>query len=323
MTAVTASTVTVPIAVEDGILAEIRRGLGSRPLALPSKLFYDDVGSELFDRICDLPEYYPTRTELALLEEKAAEIAALSDADELVELGSGTGRKTRTLLEAMLEREIRGRYVPVDISDYALLAAVGLEDDYPGLEVEGVRCDYTRDLDELPVSERMLCAFLGGTVGNFAADEAIRVLREVAERLPLGSWFLLGVDLVKPVRVLEAAYNDSRGVTAAFNRNILEVVNREADGDLDPADFDHLARFNAAESRIEMHLVARRPVRAVLERLDLVLEMAAGESILTEISRKFTRTTTAALLARSGFDLRHWFPAPDDAFALALAAVEG
>jgi L-histidine N-alpha-methyltransferase len=302
---------------------DIRRGLAERPRSIPSKYFYDDRGSALFDAICDLPEYYPTRTEQRLLDERAGEIARITRASELVELGSGTARKTRALIGALVEQAPELRYAPLDISRYALDEAASVADEFPGVRVDGLLCDYTSSLASLRPTPGCLAAFLGSTIGNFTPAAGVSLLHRLRGRLAAGDWFLLGVDLVKPVDVLEAAYNDRDGVTAEFNRNILRVVNREAGGDFDTEDFEHVAFFNGIASQIEMHLEARRDLRVRLEGFDMELDIRRAERIRTEISRKFTRESTAALLAGAGFTPRHWFCSDDGYFALALATVEG
>lgn len=299
---------------------DIRRGLAQRPRSIPSKYFYDDRGSALFDAICDLPEYYPTRTEQALLDAVAPDIADITRARELVELGSGTARKTRTLIAALLERGEGLHYSPFDISQYALdEAAVAVGREFPAVRVTGVLCDYTRSLDALDPDPGCLVAFLGSTIGNFSHGAGVRLLRRLRGRLRGGDWLLLGIDLVKPVPVLEAAYNDDAGVTAEFNRNILNAVNVEAGGNFVLDDFDHLAVFNRTDHQIEMYLVARRDVSVRLDRLGLEIEIERGERIRTEISRKFTRESVDELLAEAMFEPRHWFVSPDGYFALALA----
>lgn len=309
-------------ALRNGRDLELWEGLSERPLAIPSKYFYDDRGSALFDRICDLPEYYLTRTEQALLDLRSEEIAALTRATEVVELGAGTARKTRHLIESLLARAPGLHYAPLDISRYALdAAAASLLAEFPDLRITGIECDYTASLEALRPGPGCLALFLGSTIGNFTRPSGVSLLRRLRERLAEGDWFLLGVDLVKPVDVLESAYNDEAGVTARFNKNILNVVNREAGGDFDPASFRHRAWYNGEESQIEMHLVARHETRVRLDHLDLELEIEAGETILTEISRKFTRETARALLAEAGFVLRRWFESEDGYFGLALALV--
>lgn len=303
---------------------DILPGLLTRPLTLPSKYFYDDRGSALFEAICELPEYYVTRTERALLDEVAAKIAEITCARQLVELGAGTARKTRHLIEALLEQEGCLHYAALDISEYALAKAEeSLAAIFPDLNVTGIQCDYTRSLEDLDPDPGCLAVFLGSTIGNFSHEKGVALLRRVCRRLATGDWLLLGVDLVKPVEVQEAAYNDEAGVTAEFNKNILNAVNREAGGNFDPADFRHRAFFNAEKSQIEMHLVARRDLQVRLETLGLELEIGAGESILTELSRKFTRDSAEALLSEGGFDLRHWFESTGGYFGLALASVAG
>ncbi len=301
---------------------DILRGLSSRPRTLPSKYFYDDRGSALFDRICDLPEYYPTRTERRLLTDVSEIIAGITDAPELVELGAGTARKTVHLIRAFLARRGTFHYAPLDISEYALaMAAETLSMEFPGLYITGVQCDYTETLDPLDPDPGCLVAFLGSTVGNFPHGRGVALLRRVRERLAPGDWLLLGVDLVKPVEVLEAAYNDSEGVTAAFNKNILNVVNRETAGNFSPDDFRHRAFFNQEESQIEMHLVAEKDVRVRLEGPGVELEIEEGETIRTEVSRKFSQGSASALLAEAGFSVDRWFESEDGYFGLALASV--
>ena len=303
---------------------DLLEGLSGRPLSIPSKYFYDDRGSALFDAICDLPEYYLTRTERALLDRLAAEIAKVTRAGELVELGAGTARKTGHLIEHLLTLNGSLRYAPLDISQYALdQARESLSRAYPDLRITGIRCDYTRSLAGLDPEPGCLAVFLGSTIGNFSTGAGVALLRRLGARLAPGDWFLLGVDLVKPARVLEAAYNDAQGLTAEFNRNILEVVNRRTGGSFDPSRFEHVAFFNPEEARIEMHLEAREASKVRIEALDLELEIQAGERIRTEISRKFTRPSTEELLATSGFRLRHWFESEDGYFGLALAQVPG
>lgn len=295
-------------------------GLKSRPLSIPCKYFYDDRGSELFDAITELPEYYPTRTEQALLDSVSDDIAALAPVRHLLELGAGTARKTRSLIRALLDVGGPLRYTPLDISKYALeQAEASLSREFPALEIQGIQCDYTRSLGAVDPEPDSLTLFLGSTIGNFTHERAVALLSRLRSRLHQGDRILLGVDLVKPTEVLEAAYNDSRGVTAEFNRNILNAVNREAGGDFDAGEFDHLAFFDEERSQIEMYLVARKAVRVRLEHFGLALEIAPGERILTEISRKFTRASAHRLLSEADFELAHWFTPENEYFALALA----
>jgi dimethylhistidine N-methyltransferase len=300
--------------------AELRAALLRSPREIPSRFFYDDHGSRLFERICELPEYYQTRTEHALLAAIADQVVGLSGADELVEIGAGSAVKTRTLLDAMRRAGRLRRYVPVDVAEGTIRrAADELAAEYPELCVHGIVGDFTADLGRLPASARRLVIFLGGTIGNLRPAEADAFLRRRAREMSPGDHFLLGVDLVKPVARLEAAYNDSAGVTAAFNGNILRVVNRLAGGDFDPAAFRHRAFYDPARRWIEMRLVALQPQRVLLPGLDLALDLAAGEEILTEISAKYDREQAEALLAAAGLTPRQWFTDPEVLFGLALA----
>jgi L-histidine Nalpha-methyltransferase len=306
--------------LRDSTLADdVRRGLRARRKRLPPKHFYDEAGSLLFDRICELPEYYLTRSEERLLRSSAREIVALARPSDLVELGSGAARKTTLLLDAAEALDMAPRYHPLDVCEPMLRAsAEGLLARYPWLEVHAVVADYERHLDALPDGERRLVAFLGSTVGNFVPKRAVEFLAEVGARLRPGEHFLLGADLVKEVAVLEAAYDDQEGVTAEFNRNVLKVINRELGGDFDPAAFDHVAFFDRRKRQIEMHLRARRPQRVTLASLGMMVPFAAGETVHTEVSRKFRRQDLEALCRRAGFEPRRWFALDEPAFALLL-----
>jgi L-histidine N-alpha-methyltransferase len=303
-----------------GDLAEdVRFGLQQAQKALPPKYFYDDRGSELFDAICDLPEYYLTRTGQALLESTVDDIVATARPQELVELGSGASRKTRVLLDVMARTQDEFRYVPMDVSEGMLRqAATALLQDYPRLRIHGVVGDYERHLPHLPDGDDRLVLFLGSTIGNFDQDQAARFLSSVRQQLKPGEHLLIGVDLVKPIEVLEAAYNDSAGLTAEFNRNVLHVVNRELQAEFDPQAFDHVAFFNRTESRIDMHLRARRAHTVNIGKLEMRIPFRSGETIHTEISRKFTRAEVEALLQAAGFNTQRWYVAPNAYFALAL-----
>ena len=303
---------------------DIEQGLMSRPLTLPSKYFYDDRGSALFDAICDLPEYYLTRTELALLDDVSVRIAEITGAQEVIELGAGTARKTHHLIDALLAQEGHLHYAALDISEYALAKATEtLSARFPNLRITGIQCDYTDNLADLDPDPGCVAVFLGSTIGNFSHDTGVTLLKRVSERLGKGDWFLLGVDLVKPVDVQEAAYNDAAGITADFNKNILNVVNNETSGNFNPADFEHLAFFNRDLNQIELYLVAKRDLEVRLETLDMDLDIKVGERIRTEISRKFTRESAGKLLSEGGFSLEHWFESEDGYFGLALAAAAG
>jgi L-histidine N-alpha-methyltransferase len=273
-----------------------------------------------------LPEYYLTRAEHALLERYAEDIVARVDGRVLVEIGSGMARKTGVLARAMTARWLSACYVPFDIEPEALAASArALLHDDPRLRVRGVVGDFSCDLARLSlgapplVGSGRLFAFLGSTIGNLDEHEAPALLREVAALMTDRDRFLLGVDLVKDERVLHAAYNDAQGITAEFNRNVLRVLSRELDGDFDPSSFDHLAFYDAARARVEMHLVSRNLQLVSLREIDLRLELRPGERILTEISRKFTPATTEQTLLEGGMSLQDWWRAQDGAFALALA----
>lgn len=287
---------------------------------IPSRFFYDDLGSDLFERICELPEYYPTRTEQALLEEIAPAVAKATRAETLVEIGSGAATKTRLLLDALRREGTLRRYVPFDVAE-ATTRRIGMElvEEYPGLAVHGILGNFLADLNPLPGTGPRLAIFLGGTIGNLTPEEAARFLSDLNRALAPGDSFLLGVDRKKPIPRIEAAYNDSAGVTAEFNLNILREANRIAEGDFDPAGFRHRAFFDVEHSRIEMHLVATRAQRVTLRALDLVLDFAPGDEILTEISTKYDRERAESLLAAAGFSLAEWFTDREDLFALILA----
>lgn len=301
---------------------DAREGLTRFPKMLPPKYFYDDHGSRLFDAICDLPEYYPTRTEYALLERIAGPIVRETRPSHLVELGSGASRKTRVLLDALCAQRPDACYVPIDVSEAMLRrSAAALRADYPELRIHGIVGDYDHHLRHSPPAQRRLVAFLGSTIGNFTPLQAVSFLRALGGQMARGDHLLVGLDLVKPIPVLEAAYNDAAGVTAEFNRNVLRVLNRELAADFDLERFDHVAFFNGEEEQIEMHLGARDSHRVYLRGLDLKVDFARGETIRTEISRKFRPETAQAMLAQGGFALQAWFPSPDGYFALALAGV--
>ncbi len=299
---------------------ELSRLLEARPRRIPSRYFYDATGSRLFDEITRLPEYYLTRTEAAILERHAGRIVDRTGAAELVELGSGTSTKTRILLDAMAAAGRLRRYLPFDVSEPVVrAAAAALAASYPELEIHGVVGEFDRHLDRIPPGERRLVLLIGSTIGNFELPEAAALLRKIAEPMTPGDWFLLGVDLVKDVDLLEAAYNDGQGVTARFNLNILEVVNRTFGGDFPTELYEHRAFYNPEREWIEMRLVARRGHRVRLDDLELEIEIEAGEEILTEISSKYRREVVEGLLSGAGFELRDWLADEEELFALALA----
>ncbi len=304
------------------LAADVWRGLTGQPKRLPPKYFYDDRGSRLFEAICELPEYYLTRTEHALLAEVADAVIAVTRPALLVELGSGVSRKTRLLLDALTRVRPAATYMPIDVSETTLRrSAAALRAAYPALHVHALVADYEHGLPHLAAVGPRLVAFLGSTIGNFAPPDDQTFLRRLARQLASGDHVLLGVDLVKPVERLHAAYNDAAGVTAEFNRNVLRVLNRELQADFDPARFDHVAFYDPARAQIEMHLRARAAHAVRIAALDLTVPFAAGETIHTESSRKFTRASAALMLAAAGFRLERWYASPDAAFALALATV--
>jgi L-histidine N-alpha-methyltransferase len=298
---------------------DVRDGLGRNPKSLPPKWFYDATGSDLFDQITRLPEYYPTRAEASILAERAALIATASGADTLVELGSGTSEKTRMLLDALRDQGTLRRFIPFDV-DASILEAAGaaLQDEYPSVQIDAVCGDFEEHLGEIPGGGKRLVAFLGSTIGNFTAGPRAEFLATLAEVLRPGDTLLLGTDLVKDPARLVAAYDDSAGVTAQFNRNVLAVVNRELHADFDIDSFDHVARWNPDEERIEMWLRARTAQRVHIADLDTDVEFAAGEEMLTEVSCKFRSEGVAAELAAAGLTRTHWWTDAAGDFALSL-----
>lgn len=302
------------------LIADVREGLGQRPYTLPPKHLYDGHGSELFEQITQLPEYYQSRTEELLLERLAGGVAAELAPSTLVELGSGSSRKTRLLLEA-LRRTGGHSYVAFDVSPDALRGALQrLRVEAPWLHTHGVVGDFDRHLAELPVGQPpRLLALLGGTIGNLDPAGQVRFLSDAASLLGPDDGLLLGMDLVKDRAVLEAAYDDAAGVTAQFNRNVLRVLNRELDGDLPVEEFAHVAWWNEAQQRIEMRLRAPWALEAALPGAGLTVPFTAGEEILTELSCKFTRASAADRLAQAGLDLSRWEVDEHEQFALVLA----
>jgi L-histidine N-alpha-methyltransferase len=304
---------------------EVRAGLVRSPRSIPPKYFYDERGSRLFDAICDLPEYYLTRAEASLLKRHAEGIVERAQPTALVEIGSGMARKTRVLIEALCMRTPSPRYIPFDIAREPMEAsAPALLASYPRLKICGLVGDFSRDLPQLPQAAPpsagpRLFALLGSTIGNLDERAAPQLVHSVAQLLTERDTFLLGVDLVKEERLLHAAYNDAQGVTAAFNKNVLRVLSRELDGNLDERAFDHLAFYDGERQRVEMHLVARRRLTVTLKAIDLRVELAAGERVLTEISRKFTRASVGRMLAVGGMRLREWLVSDGGAFALCVA----
>ncbi len=300
--------------------ADVRAGLTADPRWTPPKWFYDARGSELFEEITRLPEYYPTRTESAILAERAGAVARLTEAKTLIELGSGSSEKTRLLLDALVGHGTLGAFVPLDVSASALRAAVtALTGAYPGLSVRGVVGDMTEHLRHLPDGDNRLIAFLGGTIGNLIPAERTVFLSSLRSVLHEGEWLLLGADLVKDPAVLVPAYDDAAGVTAAFNRNVLYVINRELGADFDPLAFQHVARWNPDHEWIEMRLRSIRDQRVGIPALDLDLAFAAGEELRTEISAKFRRDGLTGELDAAGFAVRQWWTDPRGWFSVTLA----
>lgn len=299
---------------------DVRAGLSRTPKSLPPKWFYDSVGSNLFDRITRLPEYYPTRTEAAILHDRAAAIAAATGAETLVELGSGTSEKTRLLLDALRSSGTLCGFVPFDV-DRSMLESAGaaLAAEYPGLRIEAVCGDFERHLGEIPRGGRRLVAFLGSTIGNLTPGPRAAFLGSLGEALLPGDSVLLGVDLVKDAGRLVRAYDDSAGVTAAFNRNVLAVINRELGADFDLDSFGHVARWNPRLRRIEMWLRADRAQQVRIADLGLTVDFARGEELLTEVSCKFTAELVDTELRAAGLTRTHWWTDPAGDFGLALA----
>ncbi|MEE9172050.1 MAG: L-histidine N(alpha)-methyltransferase [candidate division NC10 bacterium] len=300
---------------------DVRRGLTKTRKELPPKYFYDARGGELFEQISELPEYYPTRTERALLAQIADPVVASFQPTTLVEFGSGSSRKTRILLDAIARAGLLDLYVPIDVSEEMLRqTAHALGEDYPGLHIHGVVGDFEEHVKALPEGGPRLIIFLGSTIGNLTPDEATGFLRNVARVLAPQDRFLLGTDLVKEVDVLERAYNDTAGVTAAFNRNILSVINQRLNAHFDLDRFDHSAFYNREESRIEMHLVARESHRVAIDAIDLTVDFSKGESIRTEISCKYTQAMVEAMLEKAGLRMTRWDTDTNHFFALSLSA---
>ncbi|MEV7890567.1 L-histidine N(alpha)-methyltransferase [Streptomyces sp. NPDC002817] len=306
-------------ATEAALRADVLRGLTRTPKTLPPKWFYDAHGSELFDRITELPEYYPTRAEREILVARAAEIAAASGARTLVELGSGSSEKTRYVIDALSDLHT---YVPVDVSESALTqAGHALIAERPGLNVHALIADFTTELALPGAPGPRLVAFLGGTIGNLLPAERAEFFGSVRALLSPGDALLLGTDLVKDEKVLVRAYDDAAGVTAAFNKNVLTVVDRELGADFDPRAFDHVALWDAENEWIEMRLRSRTAQTVKIPALDLAIDFAAGEELHTEVSAKFRKEGVRAELSAAGLELAHWWTDEQGRFALSLSTV--
>ncbi len=309
-----------PGALAAQMATDVRAGLTSTPKTLPPKYFYDARGSELFDEITRLPEYYPTRAERSILEAHVDDIAALTAAETLVELGSGTSEKTRLLLSALTGLGTLRRFVPFDVDPVVLEeASVAVAEEHPGLEVVPVVGDFERHLGELPRVPRRLLAFLGSTIGNLDPGQRADFLAGVRQTLGDGDAFLLGTDLVKEPARLVAAYDDAQGVTAAFNKNVLAVLDRDLGADFKSEAFEHRAVWVAEQEWIEMRLESVEDQRVHVAALDLDVHLAAGEQIRTEISAKFRRERVEAELAAAGLRLTHWWTDAAGDFALSLS----
>ncbi len=321
--------VQIDVHLRDGTLSsladDVRKGLSRYPRELPPKYFYDARGSELFEQITELPEYYPSQVEQDILDASGMRIVELVRPTEIVELGPGSARKTNALLHPMLELGLGSRYIPVDVSESAVQdCAARLVARYESLAVHGVVGDFERHLDRVPRrSGRRLIAFLGGTIGNLDHPRRSALLRGLRAQLGPDDRLLIGTDMVKDRERLEAAYNDSAGVTAEFNRNMLRVINDNLEGDLDPEMFDHVAFYNEHARRIEMWLRAREDMSARIDALGMDVDFEAGEEIRTEISCKFTRDSLVREYTAADLDLIAWYTDSDGLFGLSLTGPAG
>ena len=306
------------------LIDDVRRGLGRHPLKLSPRWLYDDRGSVLFDRITRLTEYYPTEAEREILHREAPSIATLTGADTIVELGSGTSDKTRTLLDAFHDAGQLRRFVPFDVSESTLRDAAGeLSARYPGVQVHGLVGDFTLHLSHLPTGGVPLVAFLGSTIGNLYVEERRAFLSMLAEQLPESGWLLLGVDLVKPVDRLVAAYDDPLGVTAEFTRNLLHVLNREVGADFDVDAFDHVALWDPLRERMDLRLRVNGDQLVEVPDAEVRIDLHDGEEIRVEISTKFRVPTISAEVEAAGFRVRQLWTDTRGDFGLLLASVDG
>ena len=306
-------------ALEDEIRGDVLKGLTAKQKSVPSKYFYDARGSELFREICRLPEYYQTRTELAILKECADSIIGEYRQADIIELGSGEDLKIRMLLDAAFDSTGADIcYTPVDVSGQALLkAAKELCKTYPSLRVAGIVADFTRHLELIP----RLFLFFGSTIGNFPEENRKGFLADIVRQMGAEDRFILGIDMIKPVRMLERAYNDSRGITAKFNKNILDVLNRRLNADFDSGLFEHVAFYNVEEERVEMHLRVTRNLVVKVRDLDLQVRLREGETIRTEICKKFTRASATAMAEEAGMKIERWHSDLKGWFSLLQVAV--
>ena len=313
-----APTRNVPDLVED-----VRQGLFSKPRSLPSKYFYDERGSQLFTQICKTPEYYLPQAEAALLSRHGDEIIRQTQSEEVMELGSGNAEKTRYLLNAYERTGYKCSYLPIDICSQMLeQVTTELRADYDWLTVKPLVGDYHAGLGNLPrTNGSCIFLFLGGTIGNFYPDQARAFIDEVKNIMQPGDYFLLGADRLKDRRLLNAAYNDTAGITAEFNLNVLHVLNRELDANFDPERFRHKAEFNPSHNRVEMYLVCAQDQTVNVNDLEEKLILKTGDSILTEISHKFTFTGLEALIEDSGLSICEHYQSDDRYFSLVLATL--
>jgi dimethylhistidine N-methyltransferase len=308
-------------AIEEEDIRDVINGLTKANKSLPARYFYDAKGSQLFEDICQLAEYYPTRTEASILQQYAPEIVDRTQAVELIELGSGRSTKTRYLLDAYRDSDSPLYYVPVDVSGSILKAsAEDLLADYPKLKIQGKVATYSQALQQLSNNflGKRIIVFLGSSIGNFNSAECDRFIERVTSALNLGDYFLLGIDLQKPVEILEAAYNDSQGVTAAFNLNMLQHLNNRFDGNFNLDLFKHQAVYNRSKHQIEMYLISQQQQSVTLQNLDLTIELDRGEKILTEISRKFDLTKMQSYLSDRNLNLIQTYSDPQQWFGLVL-----
>jgi len=302
----------------ESMAEEIRQGLSGERKSVPCKYFYDDAGSRLFERICNLPEYYQTRLEMGLLNKYGPQIMSGFSHGDIVELGSGANWKIKRLITSIGRRNRAGlRYVPVDISHSALIdASSDMLELYPDMNIMGIVTDFTRNLDRLEKDRPKLILFLGGTIGNLDENEAQEFLECVAGSMRGDDRFLLGADMIKPVTILEAAYNDSAGVTGLFNKNILKVINRELDADFDHTLFAHRAFYDQRFERVEMHLEAREDMEVNIPGAGIEVEIVSGETIRTEICRKFSRASLVRMVRSAGLEVDRWYSNDDRWFSL-------
>jgi len=309
----------------DDIRCDVFRGLTSTKKFVPSKYFYDEAGSLLFEQICSLPEYYQTRTELSILRANAPDIMQGFNKGYLIELGSGANWKVCTLLDTVMHSPASDIcYLPVDVSESALYTSSrDLMQRYPGLKVTGLIADFTRHIGWVPEDRSKLFLFLGSTIGNFDDEARSGLLKNVAGLMKRGDRFLVGIDMMKDAGILELAYNDSRGITAEFNRNILNVINRELAANFDTRYFDHQAFFDTSKEQIEMHLRANRNTSVWIEALGIRADLEEGDTIRTEICKKFSRESTEAMAHEAGLKIERWFSDPREWFSLIELALPG